>query len=69
MIGAEIRRDGHPDRAATAAIVNGLRREGVLISSCGKDHNVLKIRPPLIVGAAEVDHFVETLDRVLEGVQ
>lgn len=69
MIGAEIRRDGHPDRAATAAIVNGLRREGVLISSCGKDHNVLKIRPPLIVGPAEVDHFVETLDRVLEGMQ
>lgn len=69
MIGVEIRRDGGPDRVAAAAIVNGLRREGVLVSSCGKDHNVLKIRPPLIISPAEVDQFIETLDRVLEGLQ
>lgn len=68
MIGAEIRSGGKPDREATARIVNGMRAEGVLISSCGKHHNVLKIRPPLIIDAAQVDLFTETLGRVLEGV-
>ena len=68
MIGAAICRDGQPDRGATTQIVNGMRAEGVLISSCGRDHNVLKIRPPLIVGAAEIDLFATTLGKVLEGI-
>lgn len=69
MIGAVIARDGRPDAAATAALVNGMRAEGVLISASAKHHNVLKIRPPLVISAAEVDLFAETMDRVLERVQ
>lgn len=69
MIGAVIARDGAPDRVTTARIVNGMRAEGVLISASGKDHNVLKIRPPLVIKAEEVDLFAETLARVLENVQ
>ncbi|WP_216654824.1 aspartate aminotransferase family protein [Pseudogemmobacter hezensis] len=68
MIGAGICRDGQPDRAATARIVNDMRQAGVLISSCGRDHNVLKIRPPLIVTEAEIDLFADTLGTVLEGI-
>jgi 4-aminobutyrate aminotransferase-like enzyme len=45
-------------------IVNGLRGEGVLIGSAGRNNDVLKIRPPLTIRRAEVDVLVETLDRV-----
>jgi 4-aminobutyrate aminotransferase-like enzyme len=41
----------------------------VLISSCGRDHNVLKIRPPLTVGAAEIDLVADTLGQVLETLE
>ena len=64
MIGVEI-----ADGQATARIVNGMRDAGVLISSCGKDHNVLKIRPPLIVGATEIDLVADTLGKVLETLE
>src|SRR5690606_36693498 len=54
---------------ATARVVNGMREAGVLISSCGREHNVLKIRPPLTVGAAEIDLVADTLGQVLETLE
>ena len=35
------------DATSASAIKEGLRRHGVLIGTCGRDGNVLKIRPPL----------------------
>ncbi|CDO34677.1 aspartate aminotransferase family protein [Novosphingobium sp. KN65.2] len=52
--------------ALTASVVNAMRDDGVLISACGEDHNILKIRPPLIFTRDNVDHFVEVLDKALE---
>lgn len=54
------------DRVRTAQIVNDMRENGVLISACGTDHNILKIRPPLIFSRENVDLFVDVLDRALE---
>lgn len=70
MMGVEIisDRDGAPDPAKTAQIVNGLRDNGVLISSCGAHHNVLKIRPPLIVSQGEGENFLDRLGTVLAGL-
>jgi 4-aminobutyrate aminotransferase-like enzyme len=44
-----------------ARVVNDLRRRGVLIGATGRDGNVLKIRPPLVIGRAEVDFLVDAL--------
>lgn len=48
-----------------ARLVNDLRRDGVLVGTCGKAANVLKIRPPLAFKAEHVGRFVEVLDRAL----
>ena len=54
------------DRDRTTRVVNAMRDNGVLISSCGADHNILKIRPPLIFSRENVDLFVDVLDKALE---
>ncbi len=37
------------------AIVEALKAEGILLSTEGPHHNVLKIKPPLLLSAAECD--------------
>lgn len=58
-----------PSRTAApklaSLVVNGLRREGVLVGLCGAQGQGLKIRPPLPFGIADADYFLERLDRVL----
>ena len=54
------------DRDRTTRVVNAMRDNGVLISACGADHNILKIRPPLIFSRENVDLFVDVLDKALE---
>jgi 4-aminobutyrate aminotransferase-like enzyme len=54
------------DRARATKVVNEMRENGVLISACGMDHNILKIRPPLIFTRENVDLFAEVLDKALE---
>ncbi|WP_375195227.1 aspartate aminotransferase family protein [Sphingobium sp.] len=69
FVAADILRDRESqtgDRARTTRIVNAMRDDGVLISACGVDHNILKIRPPLIFSRENVDLFVEVLDKALE---
>jgi 4-aminobutyrate aminotransferase-like enzyme len=46
-----------PDRAQARRLVNALRERQVLISVCGHDGNVLKIRPPLVFSLTDVDWF------------
>ena len=48
-----------PDGARAAAVVHGMRERNVLISASGAQGNVLKIRPPLVLGDADVDRFLE----------
>ena len=42
-----------------------MRDHGVLLSTDGPFHNVLKIKPPLCFTRDDADHLIETLDRVL----
>ena len=46
-------------------IVNQMRQKGVLISSDGPDHNVLKIKPPLIFSKKNADYLLDTFESVL----
>jgi 4-aminobutyrate aminotransferase-like enzyme/Ser/Thr protein kinase RdoA (MazF antagonist) len=46
-------------------VANRLRDFGILLSTDGPDHNVLKIKPPLCFSPENVDTLIEALDRVL----
>ena len=68
FLGVEFVRDPstrEPFPEACAYVVNRTREMGVLTSADGPDRNVLKIKPPLVFGDAEVDRLVETLDAVV----
>jgi len=45
-------------------IVNRLREERVLIGTDGPHNNVLKIKPPLTIGAHDVDQLIALLDAI-----
>jgi len=68
FIGVELVRD--PDTLDPAdreikLIVEAMKAEGVLLSTEGPHHNVLKIKPPLVITEAECARFLDTLDGVL----
>ncbi len=48
-----------------AYVVERLRERGILLSTDGPDHDVIKIKPPLPFSEADADRLVEELDRVL----
>jgi len=54
-----------PAGRLAAAVVEEVKRRGILLSSDGPDHNVLKIKPPLVLDEADCDRFVAALDEVL----
>ena len=65
-LGVEVLDDaGLPDRATARWIVNAMRERRVLISVCGRDGNVLKIRPPMVFSMSDVDRFIAELGEVL----
>ena len=47
-------------------LVERMRARGILLSTDGPLHNVVKIKPPLVFDEADADRLVETLDEVLE---
>jgi 4-aminobutyrate aminotransferase-like enzyme/Ser/Thr protein kinase RdoA (MazF antagonist) len=54
-----------PATVQATHIVNRLRERGVLAGTDGPYHNVIKLRPPLIVSERDLDLFAGTLDEVL----
>jgi 4-aminobutyrate aminotransferase-like enzyme len=56
-------RDPYPELANELA--NLAAERGVLLSTDGPDHNVMKIKPPMVFGAADADRLLETIDAVL----
>jgi 4-aminobutyrate aminotransferase-like enzyme len=67
-LGAELVTD--PEARAPAAraatyVINRVRDHGILISTDGPDHNVLKLKPPLCFASRDAARFLEVLDTVL----
>jgi 4-aminobutyrate aminotransferase-like enzyme len=60
FIGVEL-----PDAAEAARVKEGLKARGILISTDGPRDNVLKVKPPLVISAAECDAVVEALAAAL----
>lgn len=54
-----------PAAAAASHIVNRLRELGVLAGTDGPFHNVIKLRPPMIIERADIDRFISVLDGIL----
>jgi len=54
-----------PAPAQASYIVNRLRERGILLSTDGPFHNVLKIKPPMVFTEVNADFLVGTLDEIL----
>ena len=65
----EDRQTKAPAAAQTAKAMEAARENRLLIGKGGMYGNVLRISPPMNVGRADVDQFIELLDRTLGGVQ
>ena len=57
-----------PATELAARVVNDLRDRGVLTSSIGPDANILKLRPPMVLSAANADQVLATLAASLESL-
>ena len=57
-----------PDADLATDLVNRAAERGVLLSTDGPDHNVIKIKPPMVFSSADADRLVETVDAVLSEI-
>ena len=68
FMGVELVRDQdslEPAAPETKTVVEAMKSAGFLLSTEGPHHNVLKIKPPLVIAEEECDRFLDTLDVVL----
>ena len=68
MLGVELVRDRatrDPARQETLVVLERARELGVLIGKGGLDGNVLRIKPPMCITAADADFALDVLDRAL----
>jgi 4-aminobutyrate aminotransferase-like enzyme len=68
--GVELTSEGQPGGSDVARrVVNEMCRRGVLISLCGANANVLKIRPPLPFSRSNAEQLAQTLAATLSSLQ
>ena len=68
FVGVELVRDRttlEPAAQEASYVVNRMREEGILISTDGPLHNVLKIKPPMVFDHDDADRLLDSLDRIL----
>jgi 4-aminobutyrate aminotransferase-like enzyme/Ser/Thr protein kinase RdoA (MazF antagonist) len=64
-LGVELRDAAEPLAELASHLVNGLRRQGILIGTAGRCGNVLKIRPPLCVNVGHADQLADAVEELL----
>jgi len=68
FVGVELVRDRdtrEPAGTEAGLVANRMRDKGILVSTDGPFHNVLKIKPPLCFTAGDAGRLVSTLDGIL----
>jgi len=67
FIGIELVRDYQLTPAANEAhtIVNSMKEKGVLLSTDGPDHNVIKIKPPMVFSKDNAHELVSKIDETI----
>jgi len=71
MLGMELVRDRttkEPAKAETLELLERTREMGVLVGKGGLDGNVIRIKPPMCITAADADFAIDVLDRALSAV-
>jgi alanine-glyoxylate transaminase/(R)-3-amino-2-methylpropionate-pyruvate transaminase len=71
MLGVELVRDRatkEPARQETLDVLEAMREAGALIGKGGLDGNVLRIKPPMCITAADADFALDALDHALTAV-
>ena len=72
FVGVDLISDPDSRKPATQIadyVKNRMCEERILMGSEGPDDNVLKIRPPLTIGAEDVNHLLHMLDKVMHEVK
>ncbi len=54
-----------PATAATARLIESTREHGLIVGKGGMYGNVIRVTPPMNIGKADVDNFIELLDKSL----
>jgi 4-aminobutyrate aminotransferase-like enzyme len=68
FVGVELvtdRLSKEPAASEAAMIVEAMKKRGILLSTDGPDHNVIKIKPPMVISEADVRFIVQQLNDVL----
>ena len=69
FVGAELVLDPTTRQPAphhASYIADRMRDHGILISTDGPDHNVLKMKPPIVFDENDADRLVATLEKILQ---
>lgn len=64
----EDRKSKAPAPGATVQLMEAARENGILMGKGGMYGNVLRIAPPMNIGRADVDRFIEALDKSLASI-
>ena len=68
FLGVELNRDPvtlEPAEAEADRVINEMKENGILLSTDGPGHNVIKIKPPLVFNVENAHFLAETLDYIL----
>ncbi|MDG2030659.1 MAG: aminotransferase class III-fold pyridoxal phosphate-dependent enzyme [Phycisphaerales bacterium] len=71
FLGIELVRDRatlEPADTEAATVVNHMRERGILLSTDGPLHNVIKIKPPMVLEESDIDMTLRQLDDVLGSI-
>jgi len=69
FLGAELVRDRQtlePAAREASYLVERMKDHGILSSTDGPLHNVIKIKPPLVFSESDADFFVQTMDKIMQ---
>jgi 4-aminobutyrate aminotransferase-like enzyme len=72
FLGVELVRDREtlaPAAGEAAYVVERMKERGILLSTEGPYHTVIKMKPPLVFSEADAEELVHALDEVLVEIE